>query len=93
MKYGFLTYVNPKVQVYSSRRTSIDSRKSRRDRDLRSVITAAINHTGKLHRGLLVMRVLLADEYGNILGEIGRTNILRAPSSRRKDRVDIHTQS
>lgn len=43
-------------------RTPIDSRRSRRDRDLRSVITAAINHTGKLHRGLLVMRVLLADE-------------------------------
>lgn len=50
---------------------------------------------GKLHRGLLVMRVLLADEYGNILGEIRRTNILRIlkHGSRYKDRIDIHTQS
>jgi len=40
------------------------------------------------------MRVLLADEYGNILGEIRRNNILRVPnSSRYKDRVDVYTQS
>lgn len=75
--YGFLVYLNSKARRYNDLScTSIDSRRSR-DRDLSSVIIAAINHAGKLQRRLLVIESITCPmNKGNILGEIRRTNIL-----------------